>query len=363
MQAAVFYAPQQALQIEELAIDKPRAHEVLIRVAASGLCHSDLHMMNGDIPCPRPLVLGHEAAGIVEAVGSEVREVKAGDHVVCCTAMYCGSCNFCLSGRSNLCTSRPGRKGDDPSALSLLNGQKLVQHGSVGGFAEQMLVHEHGIVKLPPEVPLDRAALLGCGVLTGVGGVFNAARVQPGSRVVVIGCGGVGLNVIQAARIAGAERIIAVDLSVEKLTLAKKFGATATVISGEDAIAAVKEASGGGADHVFEAIGLPHTIAQGVRMLARGGMMTILGATRFDASITLPSFPLLMNEWKIQGSFLGSGPFRRDIPRILALYLKGEFDLDTLVSERIALADINRGFETMKQGHQARSVIVFGDML
>jgi S-(hydroxymethyl)glutathione dehydrogenase/alcohol dehydrogenase len=363
MQAAVFYGINQPLEIEELGVDKPRGREVLLRVAASGLCHSDLHMMKGDIPCAVPLVLGHEGAGVVEAVGTDVTGFKVGDHVVCCTALYCGACNPCLSGKSNRCTQRPGRKGADPSAITLLNGKRLVQHGSVGAFAEQMLVHENALVQVPRELPLDRAALLGCGVLTGAGSVFNAANVQPGSSVVVIGCGGVGLNVIQAARIAGAERIIAVDLAPEKLELARTFGATDTVLGGANAVDGVKQCAGGGVDYAFEVIGLPQTIQQGVQMLAKGGLMTIVGATRFDASITLPSFALLVNEWRIQGSFMGSGPFKRDIPRLASLYLKGLLDLDTLISERIALAAVNRGFETMLAAKQARSVITFDDVL
>jgi S-(hydroxymethyl)glutathione dehydrogenase / alcohol dehydrogenase len=363
VQAAVFYSAHQPLEIEELAVDNPRGREVLLRVAASALCHSDLHMMKGDIPCAAPLVLGHEAAGIVEAVGAEVTSFKAGDHVVCCTALYCGACNPCLSGKSNRCTQRPGRKGDDPSTITLLNGKKLVQHGSVGGFAEQMLVHENALVLVPRELPLDRAALLGCGVLTGAGSVFNSANVQPGSSVVVIGCGGVGLNVIQASRIAGAERIIAVDLAPEKLELARKFGATDTVLGGASAVEGVKQCARGGVDYAFEVIGLPQTIQQGVQMLAKGGLMTIVGAIRFDAAVTLPTLALLVNEWRIQGSFLGSGPFKRDVPRLASLYLKGRLDLDGLISERIPLAPINRGFDTMLGGTQARSVIIFDDVL
>jgi S-(hydroxymethyl)glutathione dehydrogenase/alcohol dehydrogenase len=245
----------------------------------------------------------------------------------------------------------------------LQNGGRLVQHGSVGAFAEQMLVHENALVHVPRELPLDRAALLGCGVLTGAGAVFNAANLQPGSSAVVIGCGGVGLNVIQASRIAGAQRIIAVDLAPEKLTLARKFGATDTVLGGPSAVEAVKQCAGGGVDYAFEVIGLPQTIEQGVQMLAKGGLMTIVGATRFDASLTLPSFALLVNEWRIQGSFMGSGPFKRDIPRLASLHLKGLLDLDSLIAERIPLCAINRGFDTMLGGTQARSVITFNDVL
>lgn len=362
MQAAILFGPKQPFAVREVAIDRPGPREVLIRVAASGLCHSDYHYKNGDLPFPAPSVLGHEAAGVVEAVGSDVSAVAVGDHVVTCASSFCGHCDTCVSGRTHICGSRPKRMESDSSRLTL-DGERLNQGGQLGGYAEQMLVHENSVVRVPRELPLDRGALLGCGVLTGLGTVFNAAKVSAGSKVAVVGCGGVGLNVVQGARIAGADQIIAVDMMAEKLELARHFGATDVVPGGEDAVEAVRELSNGGVDFAFEVIGLPQTIVQAVRMLAPGGLMTIVGATRFDATIPLPGIAMLMNEWRVQGAFMGSSPFTREIPRFASLYLKGKLDLDTLIAERISLPEINQGFETMLGARQARSVITFPDVL
>lgn len=363
MKAAIYVGPNLPLEIDSVHVDSPRSHEVRVQVAASGLCHSDLHKMKGALPRPAPSVFGHEAAGVVTAVGSSVSKVKVGDRVICCGALFCGQCDPCTSGHANLCAAPPMRSAQDPSTLTLASGERLNQLGSIGGYAEVMLVHEQAIVKAPDALPLDRGALLGCAVLTGVGAVFNAAKVRPGSSVAIIGCGGVGLNVIQAARIAGAQRIIAIDLQPEKLELATKFGATDVVTGGEDAVEAVRELSLGGVDYSFEVIGYPKTIEQAVSMLKRGGTMTLLGASPVGAEIALPSLSLMMNEWKIQGSLMGSGPYSRDIPRIASLYLNGQLDLDSLISERIGLDDINHGFSRMEGGTHARSVIVFDDVL
>ena len=222
-----------------------------------------------------------------------------------------------------------------------------------------MLVHENWAVPVTRDLPLDRAALLGCGVLTGLGSVFNSAKVTPGSRVVVVGCGGVGLNIVQGARIVGAAQIIAVDLAPEKLELAKKLGATDVVLNGGDAVATVHEITKGGVDFAFEAIGRPATIEQSLHMLKPGGLLTLVGATRIDETVALPSFAALINEWRVQGSLMGSAPFIRDIPRFADMYLKGLLDIDSLVAERISLADIDHGYALMQQGSHARSVIVF----
>jgi S-(hydroxymethyl)glutathione dehydrogenase/alcohol dehydrogenase len=362
MKAAVLQAIRQPIEISDVVVDKPKSREVLVRVAASGLCHSDLHCISGDLPYELPLVLGHEAAGIVEMVGSGVTTVVVGDHVVACVTAGCGHCGICTSGRSNLCKDRPKRTGSDGARLRL-GDKPLQQMGQLGAFAEQILVHESNLVRVDSSLPLDRAALLGCSVLTGLGAVFNAAKVSPGSKVAVIGCGGVGLNVIQGARVAGAGQIVAVDLVEQKRTLAKKFGATDAVAGGAGAIDAVRELTHGGVDFSFEVIGLPQTIDQAVRMLVPGGLMTLVGLTRLDVSLALPGVGILMNEWRIQGSLMGSGPFLRDIPRYASLYMKGMIDLDALISERIVLADINRGFETMTSALSARSVITFPEVL
>lgn len=363
MKASVLHAPKNPFEVCDIGVDKPASHEVLVRIGASGLCHSDYHFANGDLPFAMPVILGHEAAGIVEAVGSDVTTVAVGDHVVACASSFCGHCNPCVSGRNHMCASKPKRGEEDRPRLTLNSGEQVHQGSLIGGFAEQMLVHENAVVRVPRELPLDRAALLGCGVVTGLGTVFNAARVTAGSRVAVIGCGGVGLNVVQGARLAGAGQIIAVDPVPQKRELALKLGATDVCEGGLDAVAAVRELSGGGVDFSFEVIGLSHTMEQAVRMLAPGGLMTIVGAMRFDAIIPLPGIAMLFNEWRVQGTYLGSSPFTRDIPRYASLYLKGKLDLDTLISERIELKDVNRGFQTMMGATQARSVITFPDVI
>lgn len=362
MKAAVLLEAKKPLEVREVALDNPGPHELLIRVAASGLCHSDLHFAKGDLPIALPVVLGHEAAGVVEAVGSDVRGFAVGDHVVSCALIFCGHCDPCVSGRGHMCIDKPRRTEADGPRLTM-DGKPVTQLAQLGGFAEQMLVHQNSIVRVDRSMPLDRAALLGCGVLTGVGAVFNAAKVSPGSRVVVIGCGGVGLNVIQGARIAGAEQIVAIDVNPEKRTLAEHFGATDFIVSGPDVVKEVREVTHGGADFAFEVIGIPDAITQGVQMMAPSGLMTIIGAPKAGAMIQIPGMPTLNNEWRIQGSHFGAGAFTRDIPRFVSMYLKGQIDLDTLISGRIGLDGVNEGFARMMGGAQARNVITFDDVL
>src|SRR5213595_2030526 len=225
MKAAMFHGPHQPLTIEEVDIDKPIGREVLVRTVASGVCHSDLHFVDGFYPFPTPAILGHEAAGIVEEVGLQVGEFKPGDHVIACLSVFCGHCDYCLTGRTHLCSSRPMRSADQPPRLSW-KGERVTQMANLSTYAEKMLVHENSLVKVRDDLPLDRAALIGCGVTTGVGAALNTARVEPGSTVAVFGCGGVGLSAIQGARIAGARMIIAVDVFEHKLARAKELGAT-----------------------------------------------------------------------------------------------------------------------------------------
>jgi len=227
MKAAVFHGPHQPLTIENVDIDKPIGREVLVRTVASGVCHSDLHFVDGFYPFPTPAILGHEAAGIVEAVGLQVSEFKPGDHVIACLSVFCGHCDYCLTGKTHLCQTRPVRAKTDPPKLSW-KGQPVNQFANLSAYAEQMLVHENALVKIRDDMPLDRAALIGCGVTTGLGAVFNTARLRPGRSAAVIGCGGVGLTIIQGCRIAGAGRIVAVDTSVWKLNLARQLGRWAT---------------------------------------------------------------------------------------------------------------------------------------
>jgi S-(hydroxymethyl)glutathione dehydrogenase/alcohol dehydrogenase len=359
MRAAVLHQIPGDLVIEDVTVDSPGRREVRIRTAAAGLCHSDLHIIEGKYPYVTPVVMGHESAGIVEAVGEDVTHVKPGDHVITCLSVFCGHCDYCLSGRPNLCQAPERNRADtDPPRLSY-NAAPAAQFINCGSFAEEMLVHENAVVKIRDEMPLDRAALIGCGVTTGLGAVFRTARVEPGSTVAVIGCGGIGLNCVQGAAIAGAGRIIAVDLNEMKLKLAEQFGATDLVDAGAgDPVAQVQELTGGGVEYSFEAIGLKQTAEQAFGMLRAGGTATVIGMIPFGTSIELNGFEFLM-EKRIQGSNMGSNRFRIDMPRFVDMYLDGRLKLDELVSARIALDEINDGFEAMKRGDVARSVIVF----
>ena len=359
MKAAVFREVGQPLEVEEISISKPGPREVLIRTAAAGVCHSDLHFVEGLYPAVTPMVLGHESAGIVEEVGSSVTYVKPGDHVITCLSVFCGHCEYCLTGQMSLCESGEMRRTKDEQPRLVQNEIPIQQFANLSSFAEQMLVHEHGVVKIREDMPLDRAALIGCGVTTGVGAVFHTAAVEPGSTVVVIGCGGVGLSCINGAALAGAGQIIAVDVMDSKLEMAKTFGAT-DVINGSDIdpVEQVKELTGGGAHYTFEAIGLKATAEQSFRMLRPGGTATIIGMIPVGVKVELAGSAFLQ-EKKIQGSMMGSNRFRVDMPRFIDFYLAGKLHLDEMVSKRITLNDINEAFVDMKSGSVARSVIMF----
>jgi S-(hydroxymethyl)glutathione dehydrogenase/alcohol dehydrogenase len=345
------------LELVDIEVDDPAPHEVLVRVKASGLCHSDLHFIDGTYRHALPTVLGHEAAGIVEAVGSEVDYVTVGDHVVSSLAPFCGSCDFCLSGRPNLCEAKGLTRPADVSPRLSLGGQPLAQYLNLSAFSEAMLVHEHALVRIDKSVPIGRAGLLGCAVVTGVGAVLNTAKVKVGDAVAVIGCGGVGLNCIQGAGLAGASVIIAVDQVERKLDLARRFGATDVVNASDgDVIDSVRRISRGGVDHAFEAIGLTETAEQSIAMLRRGGTSTLIGMIKPGVTIGVPS-RVILNEMKVQGSFFGSTRFRIDVPHYLDLYLQGRLMLDELVSEEISLAEVNEGFAAMRAGEVARAII------
>jgi S-(hydroxymethyl)glutathione dehydrogenase / alcohol dehydrogenase len=360
MRAAVLNTIPGRLDIEDVEIGDPGPREVLIKVAAAGLCHSDLHFMEGKYPYRTPAVLGHESAGVVEAVGDQVTYVQPGDHVITCLSVYCGNCENCLTGHPSICSDAAvtDRGPDQPPRLSR-DGQPVHQFLKMSSFAEHMLVHEHGVVKIRDDMPLDRAALIGCGVTTGLGAVFNTAKVEPGTTVAVIGCGGIGLNAIQGARIAGAGRVIAIDMLDNKLDLAREFGATDVInASGTDPVREVLELTGGGVHYSFEAIGLKIAAEQAFNMLRAGGTATVIGMIPIGQNVELPGVAFLA-ERKIQGSNMGSNRFRVDMPRYIDLYLEGRLKLDELVSARIGLDDINEGFENMKAGSVARSVITF----
>lgn len=360
MKAAVLIQPGQKLEIEEVQISSPGPHEVLIRTAACGLCHSDLHFIDGAYPHPLPAIPGHEAAGIVEAVGSEVRTVKVGDAVVSCLSAFCGHCEFCVTGRMSLCLGAETRRGpNEAPRITRPDGSVVNQMLNLSAFAEMMLIHEHACVRIDPDMPLDRAAVIGCAVTTGAGTIFNACKVTPGETVAVVGCGGVGLATINAAKIAGAGRIIAADPIPEKRELAMKLGATDTVDAmANDAAAQIVEMTKGGVDHAIEAVGRPASGELAVKSLRRGGTATILGMMPLSHQVGLSAMDLLSGK-KLQGAIMGGNRFPVDIPRLVDFYMRGLLDLDTIIAERIPLSAINDGFEKMKGGASARSVIVF----
>jgi S-(hydroxymethyl)glutathione dehydrogenase/alcohol dehydrogenase len=360
MKAAVLVQPGSPLEIETLSIANPGPHEVLIRTAACGLCHSDLHFIEGTYPHPLPAVPGHEAAGIVEAVGSEVRTVKIGDAVVTCLSAFCGHCEFCVTGRMSLCVSGDTKRtADQAPRLTRPDGSTVNQMLNLSAFAEQMLIHEHACVRINPEMPLDRAAVIGCAVTTGAGTIFNACKVTPGETVVVVGCGGVGLATINAAKIAGAGRIIAADPVPEKRALAMKLGATDVVDAlANDAAGQIIEMTRGGVDHAIEAVGRPASAALAVASLKRGGTATILGMMPLAERVSLGAMDLLGGK-KLQGALMGANRFPVDSPRLVDFYMRGLLDLDSIIAETIPLTQINEGFEKMKKGDSARSVIVF----
>lgn len=359
MKAAVFREVNVPMEIEDIQISKPGPREVLVNTKAAGICHSDMHFYNGTYPGQVPMVLGHESAGVVEAVGSDVHYVKPGDHVITCLSVFCGHCEKCLTGHLSLCQEPETNRGPDDEPRLSQKEAPLTQFAQLGSFAEQMLVHEHAVVKIREDMPMDRAALIGCGVTTGVGSVIHTAAVEPGATVAVIGCGGIGLSCINGAAIAGASRVIAVDMVESKLELARKFGATDVVnASSGDAVQQVQEMTSGGVHYSFEAIGLKATAEQAFGMLRAGGTATVIGMIPPGDMVSLHGVEFL-SEKKIQGSMMGSNRFRVDMPRFVDFYLQGRLHLDDLVSSRIKLSDINEGMAALETGEIARSVIIF----
>jgi len=360
MKAAVLHAANQTLTIEEVALTRPGSRDVLLRTAFAGLCHSDLHFIEGLYPHPTPCVLGHESAGIVEAVGDAVTYVKPGDHVITCLSVFCGTCPQCVTGHPNLCENTEVKMPPGVSRrLSWKGGELMNQFLNLSSFAEQMLVHENAMVKIDPDIPLDRAALVGCGVMTGVGAVFNAAKVEPGATVAVIGCGGVGLSAVNGAALAGAERIIAIDTVASKLELAKTLGATDTLnASNADPVKAIRDITGGGVHYSFEALGTKATAEQAFGMLRPGGTATIIGMVPLGVKIELHGFDFLRDR-KLQGTSMGGNRFRVDMPRLLSLWRQGRLKLDHLISGRIKLGEINEGFAALKSGAPVRQLIDF----
>jgi S-(hydroxymethyl)glutathione dehydrogenase / alcohol dehydrogenase len=359
MKAAVFHGVGEPMSIEEVEIDKPQGHEVLIRTAVAGLCHSDLHFIEGKYPTPVPAVLGHESSGVVEAVGEHVTHVKPGDHVVTCLSVFCGHCEFCSTGYLSLCSTTEVKMLPGVAKRLRWKGQHLNQYLNLSSFAEQMLVHENAVVKIRPDMELDLAALLGCGVLTGYGAVAHTAKVEPGSTVAVIGCGGIGLSTINAAYMAGAARIIAVDTDPKKLATAKLFGATDGVDgAAPDMVKQIIAMTNGGVHHAFECIGLKKTAEASFSMLRARGTATIAGMIPVGTKIELHGVDFL-RERRIQGTMMGSNHFRLDIPRLIEFHMQGRLKLDQMISSRMGLGDINEGFAAMQRGGISRTVIEF----
>jgi len=358
MKAAVCYEYNKPLVIEDLDIEKPHKGEVKVRMAATAVCHSDIHFINGDMGAPPPFVPGHESAGYVEEVSEGVTSVKKGDPVVLSLLRSCGQCIFCRTGRPNMCNAKWPL--DTESRLRNKKGQAIAHGVRAATFAEYAIVDQSQVVKIPADMPLDRAALLACGVITGYGAVVNRAKVRPGESVVVIGVGGVGLNAIQGASICGAYPIIAVDRLDNKLEASHKFGSTHILNSAKvnDPIQVVKEMTGGmGADYVFVTVGSTTAIRQGLSMSGRRGMTVIVGLS----TEPLSSVPMeyIDDEKILTGSFMGTTNLQADIPKMVNLYKAGVLKLDELITGRYPLDRINEAITSVQKGEALRNVIVF----
>src|SRR5436190_17684017 len=364
--AAILTGLEQPLEIHDVELDSPHAGEVKVRMAASGVCHSDLSIQNGTLMAMPPIVLGHEGSGIIEEVGEGVTDLKPGDHVVISWVPQCGDCYYCERDEHQLCQAADASLASggllDGTPRFKWNDAPLSQMAASGTFSEVSVIPESGAVKIPDDVDMKVAALIGCGVLTGVGAAMNTADIKKGDAVAVIGCGGVGLNVIQGARIKGAGEIIAIDMNETKLQMAKEFGATATINASQgDPVSAVMAATGQrGADVAFEVIGLQATIDQAVTMTRRGGEAILVGVPSMDVMINIPAFlGVILQEKTIKGCWYGSSNVQKDVPKLVDLYKKGELKLDELISREISLDEVNEAFEAMKTGEVARSVIVY----
>lgn len=361
MSRAAIHRSGPQLEISEVEVSEPGPGTVLVRLGASGVCGSDRHVLDGEWELPSPTVMGHEGAGVVEAIGDGVQDVQVGDHVVLSWFYPCRRCIACLSGRAFVCTGSRSEEcvlPDGSTPLSL-NGDRVYPYLAVGSMSEYAVVPESAAVKIPSEVPFDVASLLGCSVATGVGAVVNDAAVSPGSSAVVVGAGGVGLSIIMGLKLAGAYPIIAVDLSEEKLELAARLGATHTVVADGNTQQEILGITNGGADFAFEAIGRKQTIESLPGLLVRGGTAVLVGLPPADQLISFDGLALAEGGIRIIGSNYGSTVPGRDFPRLAALYLAGKLPVDELISDRIGLEEINEAFDAMRRGERARSVVVF----
>jgi len=360
--AAVMYNFNEPLKVESVNLKNPREDEVVVKLVASGVCHSDLSVLQGKLPFPPPVILGHEGAGIVEEVGTAVTDLKAGDHVVLSWVQNCGKCHYCIAGQHHLCDAGVRGMMEGQEAVFEKDGMDITRMAGVASFAERTIVRATAAIKIAADVPLDKACLVGCGVMTGVGAAVNTAKVRPGETVAVFGCGGVGLNVIQGALLCGASKIIAVDLVDKKLQWAKEFGATHLVNGKQgDASEAIRSLTDGlGVDYAFEVIGAPDVITQAFLAVKRGGKAVVVGVPGFDQMVTVPGSMLPLEEKSLIGSLYGSANMRRDMPRLIDLYMQKRLKINELISRKIKLEDVNAAFDAMQKGEVARSVIVYG---
>jgi alcohol dehydrogenase len=359
------YAESLPLVIEEVELEAPGAGEVLVEIVGAGLCHSDLSTMNGTLPRPVPMILGHEASGIVREVGTGVRDIKIDDHVVFSFVPGCGYCQFCSIGRPALCengarTNMAGTLLNGNVRFRNVSGQPVLHYLGVAAFAHYTVAAQESLIKIEKDVPLNKAALFGCAVLTGVGAVMNTAKVAPGEGVVVFGLGGVGLSTVMGAKLAGAWPIIAVDLNASRLELAKQLGANFAINVGEgNPISAVRDLTRGGAEYAFEAVGNTKVLAQAFSATRTGGKTIAIGLPHASQQVSISGLALVGLEKTVMGSFMGSAIPRRDIPRLISLYQAGKLPLDMLLSPSLALEEINEGFDKLAQGTAVRQLVHF----
>jgi S-(hydroxymethyl)glutathione dehydrogenase / alcohol dehydrogenase len=360
--AAVLYGAGQQLELEELDVEPPKAGEVLVRYVASGVCHSDLHVIKGLMAHPTPVVLGHEGSGVVEAVGPNVTGIEVGDHVLTSYVPSCGRCPWCVVGRPNLCDLRdqPRHLMHDGTARFHKGNADVYHFLQVSSYADRAVLPEQNVVPIRKDAPLDVVCLVSCGVMTGAGAVINRAKVAPGSNVVVFGCGGVGLNAIQAAALMGAGRVIAVDVFDQKLEWSREFGATHLVnAANEDPVAQIQAICGrGGADYAIEAIGGAKTIEQAFNAVHRGGTVVVIGVSPDGTRVSIdPS--MLLQERILTGTSFGSTRQKVDLPMLVDLFMAGRYKLRELISRRVGIEDLNAAYEALERGEVRRSVVVY----
>lgn len=364
IQAALLVEPGTRFVIEELDLEEPHVGEVLVKISAAGVCHSDYHVMTGTTRHPMPCVCGHEGAGVVEAVGPGVTRVTVGDHVTLSWTPDCGECFYCQHGQPNLCDTFTGPIWDgvmqDGTPRLSWKGQPVYHYCGLACFAEYVVVPQQAVIPIAPDVPLKTAALVGCAVATGVGAALYTAGVRPGESVVVYGCGGVGLNILQGAALAGASPIIAIDTNLAKMALVREFGATHALLAGADTLQAVRDLTGGrGADHVFEAVGTPAVQEAALSAVRPGGMLTLVGLAPMGSGTNFPGAVLTRQAQTVRGSYYGSVSPSRDFPLFIDLYQAGKLNLDGLISQEYPLEAINEAYDAMLAGTEARGIIVF----